>query len=359
MGPEQAAISDIPDYADPETVKKIAGEKPGENGARNDAITRSYYEIGRRLRARLGDRNADWATTAAWASGAVGLIIRREEATQSRVLRLARQLRPTLYDKLLEDVRGNLEEGNRQVYAELGLAFAELAALCCGPDSWCDEDETAFLLGLPPASRSVPVRWRDKTELGPAFRYYLEAMDLSDDDPVERKRKSELLFAANVLATVSEQAGLQPYINAAFEGIARYVSTLPFGRVPVVRGFVQVFGYSCQALTQRMVTEWGIKVIVGDDVLGVGRALTPLNGTMWAPDLMTLEDPRAKDVWDEYSRAGDDGSGSAAADWTLMEDRLNYITCFFRARQQDPRLRDEPSFLRSSAAGRAAWATRQ
>ena len=26
-----------------------------------------------------------------------------------------------------------------------------------------------------------------------------------------------------------------------------------------------------------------------------------------------------------------------------MDDRMNYITCFFRARQQDPALQDEPA----------------
>jgi hypothetical protein len=344
MGPEQAAISTERDYADPKTVEQIAEQDPGDNGARNEAITRSYYEIGKRLRGRLGSANADWATTAAWASGAVGIIIRRQEDSQASVLRLAKRTSPDLYNALLKDVRENLEEGNRQVYSELGLAFAQLAALCCGPDRWCEDDETRFIEGLPPASRSVPVRWRDKTELAPAFRYYLEAMRLSDDDPDERKLKAELLFAANVLATVSEQAGLQPYLNAAFEGVARFVQKVPFGRLPVVRGFVQVVGYSCQALTQRLVTEWAIKVVVGDEAYGVGRPLLPVNGTMWAPDLVTLEDKRARAVWDEYARARDDGSGSAAADWTLMEDRLNYITCFFRARQQDPRLLTLPPF---------------
>lgn len=345
MGPEQAAINDDVDYSSPGAVKAIAARPTGHNGDRNAAITRSYYEIGRRLRDRLGSRNADWATTAAWASGAVGVIIRREEDTQSPVLRLAKRAFPPLYDRLLRDVRENLEEGNRQVYSELGLAFAQLADLCCGPEPWEDAAEAAFLAALPlTTSRSVPVRWQAKTKLEPAFRYYLEAMTLDDDDPVERKQKSELLFAANVLATVSEQAGLQPYLNAAFEGIARYVSGIPFGRLPFVRGGVQVVAYSCQALTQRMVTEWGIKVMVGDEALGVGRELPALNGTMWAPDLRTFDDPRARDVWREYGRSRDDGRGSAAADWTLMEDRMNYITCFFRARQQDPRLLERPSY---------------
>ena len=194
------------------------------------------------------------------------------------------------------------------------------------------------------------MRWQSKTELAPAFEYYLEAMYLGDEDRDERKLKSELLFAANVLATVSEQAGLQPYLNAAFEGVARYVSKHRFGRVPVLRGFVQVVGYSCQALTQRMVTEWGIKVLVGDEAYGVGRELLPVDGAMWAPDLVTLEDERARAVGEAYARAGDDGRGSAAADWTLMEDRLNYITCFFRARQQDPRLQGVPGFLPETMA---------
>jgi hypothetical protein len=351
MDPDQASPPDDDqptDYADPQVVRALAAEPPGDNGARNALITRSYFEIGKRLRQRLGSRNADWATTAAWASGAVGLIIRKQEATQSGFLRLAERTTGSLYDRLLADVRANLEEGNRQVYSELGVAFAELAAMCCGPDPWTDEDERAFLRDrLPPSiSRSVPVRWQPRTDLAPPFRCYLEAMRLDDADPEQRKLKSELIFAANVLATVSEQAGLQPYLNAAFEGVARTLSSHWWQRLPFVRGGVQVVAYSAQALTQRMVTEWCIKVLVGDEALKVGRRIEPCNGHLWAPDLATLTDRRAQEVWELYSRAGDDGRGSAAADWTLMEDRMNYITCFFRSRQQDDRLLALPDYGR-------------
>lgn len=331
---------DPTDYADPDVVRRVAKLPPGDDGHRNALITRSYFEIGKRLRDRLGARNADWATTAAWASGAVGLIIRKQEASQSRVLRLAERTTGGLYDRLLADVRANLEEGNRQVYSELGLAFAELAALCCAPDGWTSDDEVKFVEKNLPSTirRSVPVRWQDRTDLEPAFRYYLEAMRLDDAVADQRKRKSELIFAANVLATVSEQAGLQPYLNAAFEGVARVLSGHAFLRLPFVRGGVQVVAYSAQALTQRMVTEFAIKVMVGDDALKVGTRITPYEGRMWAPDLEELTDPRAIEVWEMYSRAHPDGRGSEASDWTLMEDRMNYITCFFRSRQQDDRL---------------------
>lgn len=339
---------DPTDYADPAFVRDLADRPPGDNGYRNALITRSYFEIGKRLRDRLGSRNADWATTAAWASGAVGLIIRKQEASQSWVLRLAERASGRLYDRLLADVRANLEEGNRQVYSELGVAFAELAALCSGPDGWSSDDEVAFLHDKLPNStrRSVPVRWQPHTDLEPAFRYYLEAMRLDDAVPEEAKLKSELIFAANVLATVSEQAGLQPYLNAAFEGVSRVLSGPRVLRLPVVRGGVQVVAYSAQALTQRMVTEWAIKVVVGDDALKVGTRIPPYNGRMWAPDLEDLRDPRAVGAWKRYSRARHDGRGSQAADWTLMEDRMNYITCFFRSRQQDNRLLALPDYGR-------------
>ena len=349
MDPDQAPSppdDDPTDYADPTFVCDLAEHPPDDDGLRNARITRSYFEIGKRLRDRLGSRNADWATTAAWASGAVGLIIRKEEASQSLVLRLAERATGGLYDRLLEDVRANLQEGNRQVYSELGVAFAELAALCCGPDGWTAEDEATFLEEQLPRSirRSVPVRWQDRTDLEPAFRYYLKAMRLDDEVDDERKLKSELIFAANVLATVSEQAGLQPYLTAAFEGVARTLSSHAVLRLPVVRGGVQVVAYSAQALTQRLVTEFAIKVMIGDEALKVGTRITPHKGRMWAPDLEELTDPRAIEVWEMYSRAQPDGRGSQAADWTLMEDRMNYITCFFRSRQQDDCLLRLPDY---------------
>ena len=341
MDPQPAPIAPT-DCADPATVRAITARDPA-NGERNALITRSYFEIGRRLRSRLGERDADWATTAAWASGAVGLIIREQEGTHSSVFRMAKGVSGPLYDKLVRDVRANLEAGNRQVYSELGVAFAELAQMCCSPVAWTDTKREEFLANLPDGRRSVAVRWQDKTDLRPAFDCYLRAMELDDRDPDERKLKSELIFAANVLATASEQAGLQPFINGAFEGIALMVSRSTPLRLPVVRGFSQVFAYAAQALAQRLVTEFGIKVVIGDDALSVGQPLTPLNGHLWSPDLRTLTSAEAQEAWKTYGRAADDGRGTDAADWTLMDDRMNYITCFFRARQQDPRLRVEPA----------------
>jgi hypothetical protein len=342
--PAIAPTSDI-DHSDPATVRDIAARDAGLNGARNVEITRSYFEIGRRLRRRLGQANADWATSAAWASGAVGLIIRREETNTSRVLRIAKILGGELYDRVLLQVRRNLEEGNRQVYSELGLAFAELAWQFGDRDHWTPKDEREFLRSLPATRRSVPVEWQCCTDLAPAFRLYFEALRLRDDIPEERKRKSELVFAANVLATVSEQAGLQPFLNAAFERVARFVGERPIGRIPVVRGGVQVVGYSAQALGQRVVTEFGIKVPVGEHALAVGKSIRPHNGRLWAPDLTELREPPAQKAWRDYSRAGDDGRGSSADDWTVMRDRMNFITNFFRAWQQDPILQIAPQCL--------------
>src|ERR1700759_2551106 len=73
------------DLSLPDSVAKIAAEPPGDRGNRNHDISRSYFEIGRKLRQELGHDNADWATTAAWASGAVGVIIRHEETRTSSI----------------------------------------------------------------------------------------------------------------------------------------------------------------------------------------------------------------------------------------------------------------------------------
>jgi hypothetical protein len=349
MDPQPAPITPT-DYADPAAVRAIARRAPA-NGERNALITRSYFEIGRRLRSRLGTHDADWATTAAWASGAVGLIIREEEGRHSGVFRVAKGVSGSLYDKLVGDVRANLEEGNRQVYSELGMAFAELTQMCCSPVPWTATEREDFLARLPDGRRSVAVRWQDKTDLRPAFDCYLRAIELDDRDRDERKLKSELIFAANVLATASEQAGLQPYINGAFEGIALMVSRSTPLRLPVVRGFSQVFAYAAQALAQRVVTEFGIKVLIGEEALSVGQPLRPVDGHLWSPDLRTLRSPEARAAWATYGRAAEDGKGTDAADWTLMDDRMNYITCFFRARQQDPRLQVEPAHSAGASPG--------
>jgi hypothetical protein len=335
------------DLSDPKVVRWIAAQADDADGHRNRLITRSYYEIGRRLREHLGPRDADWATSAAWASGAVGLIIRRQEREGSRILRLAQSLAPSVYDRVVAEARLNLAEGNRQVYSEVGVAFADFAAvLAAGRDAGADRD---FLAGLPPTSRSVPVEFRHYTHLGPAFELYLEALDLDDRSAATRKRKSELIFGANVLVTACEQAGLQPFLDAAFQRIAREVSDglFPVSALPFVRGVVQVVGYSTQALGQRLVTEYGIKVKVGTESLRVGRSI-PRHQSPWCADLQRLTEPRVGRIYREFSVADEDGRRTSAADWTVMRDRMNFIANLFRARQQDPVMWAERPDLRGA-----------
>ena len=340
------------DLSLPESVRFVAAMDRGKRGFRNHIISRSYYEIGCKLREKFGQENADWATTAAWASGAVGVIIRHEETETSHVLSIARRLGGQMYDDVLEQTRENLEEGNRQVYSELGWAFAKLATLVADGVTWdrsCDEERLAF---LPHCRRSVPVEWQSRTDLEPAFCMYLEALRLRQEErpgrtdlQESRKRQAELIFAANVQVTVAEQAGLQPYIDAGFTRVARFIQKNPLGHIPYVRGGVQVIAYSAQALGQRVVTEFGIKVPIGDQTVSVGKSIRRY-GRGWAADLEDLSEPRAREVWEKYNRGGPDGRGSGAADWTVMTDRMNFITNFFRAWQQDPILRKEPAFAR-------------
>jgi hypothetical protein len=341
------------DLSLPDVVTKIAAEPPGQFGSRNHKISCSYYEIGRKLRQELGHDNADWATTAAWASGAVGVIIRHQETDTSSILRFVRRMGPGFYDDVLGQTRKNLEEGNRQVYSELGWAFAKLAEGVAGGVTWPASDDREFLSFLPLGGRSVPVEWQPETNLTPAFLLYLEALRLQAQEQSgeigprrARKRKAELIFTANVLVTVAEQAALQPYLDAGFKRVSRFIQNNPLGHLPYLRGGVQIVAYSAQALGQRVVTEFGIKVPVGDRSLGVGKPFHPrVGGGVWSPDLEILQDQRARRVWRKYSRAREDGSGSSASDWTVMDDRMNYIASFFRAWQQDPALREVPSFV--------------
>jgi hypothetical protein len=155
------------------------------------------------------------------------------------------------------------------------------------------------------------------------------------------------MFGANVLVTACEQAGLQPFLDAAFNQISREVSAIlvPISMAPFVRGLVQVFGYSTQALGQRLVTEYGVKVQIGTETLRVGRSVSARAGSPWCADLRHLDEPYVWDIYKEFSRATEDGRRTSAADWTVMADRMNFITNLFRARQQDPAMRAErPEF---------------
>ncbi|HVS35973.1 MAG TPA: hypothetical protein VMS17_10370, partial [Gemmataceae bacterium] len=200
---------------------------------RNRLITRSYWEISRRMRDLLGrDAGANWCTFAAWASRRAGRTIRGEDcsALSAWLLRAV-----TLGDLDRERARTNAAVGNHQVYAEIAPQFVRF--LLCFQDRSRREPGRlrAFLRGLRrggPNQRDLAGR-PGQGLLRKAFRNYYRA--LRARSVVQQRR---FTFLANLQVALHEQNHLQDVIAQALPraGWLRRWTTAIFLALPLPGG---------------------------------------------------------------------------------------------------------------------------
>jgi hypothetical protein len=81
----------------------------------------------------------------------------------------------------------------------------------------------------------------------------------------------------------------------------------------------------------------------GGEVIRLGEDLPRLHGGEAYPaDLKSLSLPEVREFSRRLDRTPDSLQGSAAHDWTILEERMNYVVDFFRSRQQDRNLLSAP-----------------
>lgn len=67
-----------------------------------------------------------------------------------------------------------------------------------------------------------------------------------------------------------------------------------------------------------------------------------MESTLFPPHLRTLENPKLRELMGRLDATPDSLKGTAAKDWSKLDQRMNYIVDLFRSRQSDPHLFDQP-----------------
>jgi hypothetical protein len=369
--PEGVALSEV------EQIAALA-----DPALRNLQITQSYFELSQAMTVRTGP-NANWCTLATWASRQAGQSIRKEDLRRTLEMALdelihlgragddlAREIRAAGAAGEPEEIRAAARHaldlrpaverasdavgrGNHKVFAEIGREFARFEAELL-QDAQPDEAKLErFCQGLRPGEPPD-----GQCYLRQAFTRYYQA--LFEDDP---KVRAELLLCANLEIGLHEQTRLQPEIaealDAAFVSGTQFTlhllrASFPFqglfaaagwlirrllGRPARLDQAIQALLAAIQremrhALTQTMMTihfppDWIVKL--GDDL----RAGFP-------PSLRQIADPELRALLAQVDPTPDSTSGSGAADWADLPDRLHFIADLFRCFQETPELFDAP-----------------
>jgi hypothetical protein len=90
-------------------------------------------------------------------------------------------------------------------------------------------------------------------------------------------------------------------------------------------------------------TRWFMTIKLPAETLRLGQDVPRLEtGEMFPVELRQLQHPALLGLLQELDGTLDSSRGSAANDWGCLYDRMNFLVDFFRSRQQDGRLYQQP-----------------
>lgn len=333
-----------------ETVRRIAaGTDPI---IRNLQITECYAQLAAAMAERVHGC-ANWCTFATWASKQAGATIRGEDMVDDlqrelgqagtllhpvawfwRILLRHGLLRPetafgrwlaklhTPYDAI-QMASTQVAEGNLKVFAEIGLAFADYLARC-PPDASVDSPQVQqFLNGLRPGPPPGGQEY-----LKEAFRGY-QAQRLETDG----RARSQLTVLANLQIGLHEQTRLQPQILGALNS--------------AVLGLERGFGFRLhKRMIQRELTKLSRKVITRAlmvlTLAGAALSLAENISQPFPADLEAIVNDELSALVAEYGTLPPSPDPCAATDWSILAQRMRYISHLFRAYHEDPTLTNAP-----------------
>lgn len=295
----------------------------------NLRITLSHDRLSLALRSVTGvDAGANFHTWAVWGSRKAGATIRCDDTARVRqgVQRVATMaglaasllaLRArgraghlgsallasaclsapaAIFDARLRNTARHVLAGNCTVLEDIGLPTSRFVALFWHAEQPDNAQLEQFLATLRPGA--TPHQGQEL--LRRAFTHYYRARWATTPE-----EKHQLMLAGNYAAILHEHLRLDPYIDAAIPLLWRRWSTR------------RLLSYS-----------------IGSDALRVGADLAPLPDGPFPPSLRQITLTELQTFlhgpmgWD---RTPESLHGSAAEDWTELDDRMNYIVDLFRA----------------------------
>jgi hypothetical protein len=347
---------------------------------RNLQITQCYYEISQSV-ARFDGHSANWCTFATWASKQAGQTIRTEDLVRTFEERFYLSTEISLF---LENIVNHLRSlgakleahvlkgtilralnpaaafarasdavarGNKKVFEEIGREFTRFLDLFRDDTKFDAEKMTRFRAGLRPGEPPDGQRL-----LGEAFSAYYEARFEGD-----AKEKPELMLLANLRAGFHEQIRLQPEIVEALNAPlasteelkrkilavllpgfwirSRYRLTELSGRRLPLDSLLDGLVQAVNRLIRQVTTAHLMTLhLPGGEVLRLGRNLS----TIFPQELAQIRNPKLREMLARADTTPDSLSESGAEDWANFEDRMHFITDFFRAYQERQLLFDAP-----------------
>lgn len=337
---------------------------------RNERITLAYGDLSHQLAARLAGTDdlqgwdANWCSFATWSSKTIGTCIdlRPEEGTLHQALHaLPAPVRRVAFDLAeMALCRGHgamyrtLAIGNRLVFLEVATAVTHfLAAFPAGaqPDDAAFAEYWTGMGVLTEELAQLDVSWVDTGTpdmrlLRQGMRAYASAM--AETEPT---RKAQYVLAGNLLLGAYEQRRVQGYLLTALALFSdAWLERIVRGCQPTLAGLARnrvdrAVAVIYSTVMTRLFLVLEVPHPAPANLLKVGRPVPPLppdDQLRWPEPLRDVTVPLLQALLSRFDLSGGDPLRSKARNWADFDQRMSYITTFFRSRQRDGRLFSPP-----------------
>jgi len=339
---------------------------------RNLKVTQGYYQLSEGMKRIIGNRNANWCSFATHASKTAGYAIRSELLPPAMTRTLIRfggyqgaisqlnyylenpvmrinQSSQSLVQEIITHISQHVSDGNIKVFTELAGPFSAFIEWFAADTRYDRGKLRAFLSQFKPG----PAEQDGQDFLREAFSHYCKARYETN-----QKKRVEMIYLANIYVGLHEQTRLQPQIAGA---LGAPVQIILEKRLSELMGSLFNFGGTSLNLRQRVMaichkmmaqvttnTVMFISLPSGKLILGQ-NVKAPFGQPKFPAELLTIENPVLSQLMQTYDKGLDTLTGSAAADWTSLDDRMSFIIDLFRSHQQNLRL-FTPPFSRPQTA---------
>jgi hypothetical protein len=327
---------------------------------RNLQVTQGYYRLSQGMKRYVSSANVSWCGFATHASKTAGQALRHElmpRFLRAAMIRLSgydntfaffneglREHGPDLADEhlsrlgqALRRVSELVSEGNITVFEELAYPFADF--LTTFKRIWV-YDKGQLQVFLDKHFRPGPLHEGGQDYLIEAFTAYHDARF-----ETRPKQKAELVLHGNLLVGLHEQTRLQPQIEQAL------AVPIKFFAEPGQAGTNAVSRRTAatRSMVSRAVTQMMMLITLPSRQLKLGQNVVAPTGVLSFPqDLLQIESRRCLELVRQFETGQDTLSGSAAADWASLDERMSFVVDFFRSHQQYAPMW-EPPFLQEQA----------
>jgi hypothetical protein len=322
---------------------------------RNLQITLGYYRIAQDLSTMVGDKDVNWFCFGCYASKTAGQALRHELLPEPLKLALIRAAgydntadylvsvlrndskkeevteEDNLLASVLSEVSLLVSEGNYLIFSELAWPFTAFVDTFSA-DQHPDQGKIQAFLDEHFDPR--PIEDGGQAYLREAFSAFYTAHFQKD-----AKKKAEWVLLGNLMTGYHEQTRVQPIIEEALAApfdvfTEELISDDDELDTLIEESGKRMIGFSRQLVLKAITWMWMTYYLPEGEIKLGHDVVVPHGMNKFPKELLSLENSRTIEIVRKFDKDLNTVKGSAAENWGSLDDRMMFLTDFFRSYQR-------------------------